>query len=319
MSAGSPPPPFLRSPSALRRSSIGAALLLAAGVGAWRASTILLQRRRPDPSDPPTNYGIDFESVAFPARDGVMLRGWWLHPAQPNGQTLVFVPGHNGSMDGDTAQAARFVAAGYHVLLFNLRAHGGSEGGQVTFGAREFLDVLGALDWLQAEQGITRVGLVGFSMGAGVTLRVAVLDGRVRAVVADGAICRVVDGLVGLGRARGVPPALVWPAAQVILLVASLRARRLISLADPVRWADRVLRPVLFIHGVEDPFNTVEGAARLARLAPRGQLWLVEGAGHRDAGHRDPEAYDRRVLAFLAEALKAGGAPPVNPYSWYSE
>ncbi|MBN2471711.1 MAG: alpha/beta fold hydrolase [Anaerolineae bacterium] len=294
------------NPDNLRRIDRGllaAALLLAGAAGAWQASTRLLRRRQSDPLDPPSNYGITFENVAFPARDGVTLRGWWLAPEQPNGQTLVIVPGHNGSIDGDTAQAARFAGAGYGVLLFNLRAHGGSEGGQVTLGAREVLDVLGALDWLQAERDITQVGLVGFSMGAGVALRVAVLDGRVRAVVADGTICRVVDGIVGLGRARGIAPALVWPAAKVILLVASVRARTLISRADPVRWADRVLRPVLFIHGTDDPFNTVEGAGRLAGLAPQGQLWLVEGAGHRDACRRDPEAYYQRVLHFLAETL----------------
>lgn len=288
------------------RSAVRMAGLALTGVvlaGSWQASTVLLRRRKPDPIDPPFNYGIPFENVTFTSRDGIILRGWWLQPANPNGKTLVIVHGHNGSMDGDTAQAARLARAGYRVLIFNLRAHGGSEGGQVTFGAREYMDVLGALDWLQAEHAITAVGLVGFSMGAGVALRTAVVDGRVRTVVADGTICRVADGLIGLGLSRGIPFPMMWLAAKAILLMTSIRAKTLISRADPLRWVDRVRCPVLFIHGTQDPFNTLQGVGRLAALAPHGQLWLVEGGGHRDAYTLDPDAYYERVLGFLAETL----------------
>ena len=61
--------------------------------------------------------------------------------------------------------------------------------------------------------------------------------------------------------------------------------------------------PVLFIHGTQDPFNSMRGAGRLAALAPHGQLWLVEGGGHRDAYTLDHDAYYDRVLGFLAETL----------------
>lgn len=283
--------------------SLGQAAILIAGAGLWRASTILLRRRVPDRPDPPSAYGLACEPVEFTAQDGTLLRGWWIQPPQPADRTIVIVHGHNGSMDGDTATAARLARAGWRILMFDLRAHGRSGGHAVTFGAREYLDVLAALDWLQAAHGITAVGLLGFSMGAGVALIAAALDGRVRAVVADGAIGRIADAIAGLGRARGIPPALMILPARAILLATSLRAGVWIPRADPLCWAGRVPCPVLFIHGVEDPFNTVAGARRLAALAPRGQLWLVAGAGHRDACRRDPETYDARVLAFFAGCL----------------
>jgi len=289
--------------SAILRS-LGAALIAIASAGAWQASTVLLRRRVPDRPDPPSAYGLACEPVEFTARDGTLLRGWWIRPPGPDGRTIVIVHGHNGSMDGDTATAARLARAGCRVLMLDLRAHGRSGGHAVTLGAREYLDVLAALDWLEAAQGITRVGLLGFSMGAGVALRAAALDGRVRAVVADGTIGRITGAIGGLGRAKGIPPALMALPAQAILLLASLRAGTWIPRADPLRWAGRVPCPVLFIHGTEDPFNTVAGARRLAALAPRGRLWLVPGAGHRDACRRDPEGYDARVLAFFAGHLE---------------
>ncbi len=292
-----------------RRVRCWATLALAIVAGAlaavgWRGSTILLRRRAPDPPDPPSHYGLRYEEVAFPGRDGVLLHGWWIPSAPPGGPALVFVHGHNGSMDGDTAQAAWLVREGFSVLLFNLRAHGTSGGSQVTFGAREWGDVLGALDWLEAARGVRRAGLVGFSMGAGVALMAAAGDSRVAAVVADGTISRVIDAMIGLGRQKGLPPALVTAPAWAILLAASLRARAWLPAADPIRRAGRVRCPVLFVHGAEDPFNTDAGAGQLAALAPRGQLWRVEGAAHRDAYARFPEAYYARITTFLRGALE---------------
>ena len=282
----------------------GLGLLLAAlGALGWAGSSVLLRRRTPDPRNPPWDASLDWDTYHFPARDGVPLSGWFISNPIPNGQTLVIVPGHNGSRDGDTDQAVTLAQAGFNVLLFDLRAHGGSGGDQVTFGAREYLDVLGALDWLATRWNIHQVGLVGFSMGAGIALHVAAEDARVAAVVADGTIARVVDGLIGLGRSKGIPAPLMFLPAWAILLTASLRARTWIPAADPVRWAGRVRCPVLFVHGPDDPFNTVDGARALAARTLRGRLWIVPGAGHRDAYRRDPKAYYARVMDFLKENL----------------
>lgn len=284
---------------------VGLVVDVALGAALWRASSILLRRRTPDPADPPSNYGLDYDEVAFPSRDGIPLRGWWIKPVAVDGavqmekRTLVIVHGHNGSMDGDTGQAAELARRGFHVLLFNLRAHGTSGGEQVTFGACEYLDVLGALDWLAMVQGVNRVGLLGFSMGAGVALRVAAEDERVQAVVADGTISRIVDALAGYGRMKGVP---LWVArlpAALLLMVASFRAGTPIPAANPDRWVDAVRCPVLFIHGSDDPFNTTGGVGALVATAPQGQLWLVPGAGHRDAYRLDAAAYYERVTGFF--------------------
>jgi pimeloyl-ACP methyl ester carboxylesterase len=292
----------MNPPGVLLRLTVGALLAGLAVIG-WRGSTIVLRRRTPDPADSPDNYDLDATRVSFSSRDGTPLIGWWLAPVRPNGATLIICPGHNGSMDGDMGQAAELVRAGFRVLLFDYRAHGASGGSQVTFGAREHLDVAGAINWLEERHNITRVGLVGFSMGAGVALLTAALDERVGAVVADGTINRVSDALLGLGRTKGIPPEAMLLPAWSILITASLRARIWIPEADPIRWVSEANCPVLFVHGADDPFNTMHGVGALAAASPRGQLWLVEGAGHRDAYKRDPEAYYGRVIGFLTRHL----------------
>lgn len=45
-------------------------------------SLLLTRRHTPDSTRSPAEYGLAFDEVAFPARDGVTLRGWWI-PAAP--------------------------------------------------------------------------------------------------------------------------------------------------------------------------------------------------------------------------------------------
>ena len=112
-------------------------ILIPIGVfGLWIAAlnlgaNSLLRRRRPDPSDPPSNYGIEFEEVHFPSRDGLNLVGWWIPHDNALG-TIIMCHGQNGSMDGDTRQMPPLREAGFNVLMFDFRAHGRSEGEAVT-------------------------------------------------------------------------------------------------------------------------------------------------------------------------------------------
>src|SRR5260221_10569117 len=105
----------------------------------------LLQRRQPDPPDPPSNYDLAFEEVHFTSRDEVKLFGWWI-PADNAIGTIVLCHGQNGSMDGDTKQAVPLREAGFNVFMFDFRAHGRSEGEYVTMGMYEKEDLLGVMD-----------------------------------------------------------------------------------------------------------------------------------------------------------------------------
>jgi alpha-beta hydrolase superfamily lysophospholipase len=64
--------------------------------------------------------------------------------------------------------AEHLLRAGYNVLAFDFRAHGESAGHVSTFGARERLEVLAAVEWLRRERPrqSERIFGVGASMGA---------------------------------------------------------------------------------------------------------------------------------------------------------
>ncbi len=95
--------------------------------------------------------------------------GYWL-------ATLVVVcPGVGANRANFFAIAEVAASLGCHALAFDFRAHGESGGWVSTFGAREVLDVVAAVDWLRADPQFASAPLVlaGVPMGAATVLRAA--------------------------------------------------------------------------------------------------------------------------------------------------
>jgi alpha-beta hydrolase superfamily lysophospholipase len=274
-------------------------------IGVSFAATMpLMRRREPDPPDHPAAYGLPCDDVFFASRDGLMLAGWWIPaPAAPRG-TIILCPGQNGSMDKDVPQAVPLHRAGFNVLMFDFRAHGRSEGQLVTLGALEQADLFGAVDYAVRERGADRIGVLGFSMGAGVALMVAAQDTRINAVVVDGAYLRIAGLLANWLKIRGVPGFLARGLAWLALLAGSLRAQYTIFRANPVDLAGQIHSPTLFIHGDADPFvSPDEIAALVARVTAPTALWRVAEADHREAFTLRPDEYNQRVVAWFEQHM----------------
>ncbi len=94
-------------------------------------------------------------------------------------------PLYGGSMHNNVtyAIADSLVKSGIAALLFNFRGVGGSQG-SFGGGVEEQRDVKAALDWLGSTKVVdaNRIGLAGYSFGAGVAFPVGCADARVRAL-----------------------------------------------------------------------------------------------------------------------------------------
>jgi fermentation-respiration switch protein FrsA (DUF1100 family) len=293
---------------------LGIGALAAAGgvlVGAWFASGQLIRRRSPDPPVDPAAYGLEAEPVRFPSRDGLLLGGYWI-PARRRRGTVILLPGQGGSLDPDLIYAPALVRRGYDVLLFDFRGHGRSQGGHVSWGYYERLDLLGALDFLK-NRDVERVGVMGFSMGAAVAIRTAPEADAVAAVVSDGCYADLLGAIRGWATARSPwarpgdrqhGKAVEW-LGRLVLKMAGWRLGCRLEEASPIHWVGQVSpRPILFIQGECDPyvpprdFLTLWNAAREPK-----ERWVVPGAGHREADKMYPAAYRQHVLGFFDRHL----------------
>lgn len=290
----------MRSPLLTLAAIVG----LAPPAAGWYVAREITSRRTPDPVQHPDQYTLQGDVVRFSARDGTVLRGWWLPADEPQG-TIVFAHGQSGSLDGDWHLAPHIVERGFNILMFDFRAHGRSAGTHVTFGAGEVLDVRGALDWLEAEQGVERAGVLGFSMGGAVALTTAAHDRRIAAVVADCPFYQLHTVVTAGLQDMGLPSLAARPLTGVAVTLASLLVGEVLSVAEPARWAARVRSPVLLIAAGNDRFVPHNDTLALYQALPASSdLWVVPGIDHREAYQACPEVYLARVAGWFETHLR---------------
>lgn len=135
------------------------------------------------------------QNVVFPCGN-MELEGLLYKPGAVAQSAAVAVchphPLYGGSMHNNVtfALAEALVKGGMAALLFNFRGVGRS-GGSYAGGIGEKEDIAAALDMLEGEADIdsNRLGLAGYSFGAGMALPVGCRDDRVRAMVLVSPYC----------------------------------------------------------------------------------------------------------------------------------
>jgi len=270
-------------------------------VSALVMSLFLTQRYYLVETHSPAEEGLAFESVTFQAGDGLILRGWWI-PAAGSDRVIIQLHGHSGSMDPDIQYLPAWHGAGFHVLTFDFRAHGRSEGRVSTFGYRERFDVQGAVRFVQQEKGVQRIALVGFSLGAMVAILSAPICPEVAVVVADGAPARLRSALKVWGIEHHLPAWLTPFPAWMAVVGASLRLGANLFRYEPVRWAGKIApRPLMIIHGDLDQY--CPDFEDLLAAADPTEVWRLPDVGHVQASQVYPEEYRRRVVDFLSQQL----------------
>jgi len=129
---------------------------------------------------------LQFREVTFKSRDGLTLFGRFV-PGRNKGTILL---AHDlGQANQDMLFYAEILSnAGFGIFMFDLRAHGSSDGDTSTNGMREAEDVAGAVDYLLHRIDVNgqRIGALGIGLGAQAILRGALRTENIRALVLEG-------------------------------------------------------------------------------------------------------------------------------------
>jgi dipeptidyl aminopeptidase/acylaminoacyl peptidase len=253
----------------------------------------------------PADLGIAYEDVTFTTDDGVTLSGWLIPASRTTRATVVLMHGYSWNRLPWLAGFVPWLQRRYNVLQFDFRGHGGSDDALITLGTLEQRDVAAAVHFL-AGRGLGPIALMGVSMGGSVAI-MAAPDLPVAAVVADAAYADLRNPISNRMREAGYPLATLG--SRLVVGAASLRAGA--RLRSPIqRVAGIAPRGLLLIAPSGDRTVSPEQSQRIFDAAgePK-ELFVVEGAAHADAHTAAPEAYERRVLDFLARHLD--GASPV--------
>ena len=123
----------------------------------------------------PVDYGAaQFENVHLNTADGAIISGWYVAPTTQVGKAIILIHGYGYDRRGTDFQTRALIAAGYGVLLYDLRDHGESTGKLNTFNRMDVYqsDLLKVVNYLKQKPEINpaHIGVVGISLGAFATL-----------------------------------------------------------------------------------------------------------------------------------------------------
>lgn len=252
-----------------------------------------------------------YEEVSFPSRQaGIHLVGWYVE-ADPTAPAVILTHGLGACKHEHNVllAAGMLHRNGFNVLLFDLRDQGFStiEDGRTAIGNEEFLDLLGAWDWLRETKGIApeRIGLYGTSLGAATTLIAFAEEPRTAAAFVDSPYADL-PTVIAEELARNNYPALLMPGG--LLMARLVAGDDLIahSPADAVRRAAG--RPLFIVHGDADkridPHHTRDLMALAQETDANLTVWLPAGVGHVEGAVMLPAEYEQRLAEFFRSALR---------------
>ena len=250
-----------------------------------------------------------YETINFTSRDGINLEGWYVE-VNSSSPVVIFVHGgyENGKCKPEILLSASYLSKNnINVFMIDLRNHGHSEVVSDYFylGQKEYLDVLGAYDWLVEDKSYNpqSIGIVSISTYA-LASTLAFDESEIGAMWLDSPIIDF-PLLVGNELERlGFPRMLASPAITMGERLVGVNIDDKVPLEVASRAGDR---PMYLVHGDSDVRISNEHSKKFYNKAVEAEanvtLWLVEDSAHVDALWEYSSEYESRIVTFFADSL----------------
>jgi alpha-beta hydrolase superfamily lysophospholipase len=249
----------------------------------------------------PASVGLQYEAFEFNS-EGYRLAGWDVPASKPEAPVVLVTHGLGVNQSAFLHVARMLHDLDCHVVTFDFRAHGDSQGRVTTFGYREAADVQAAREWVARKYPHRPCYAMGYSMGGAAVLRAASRQTPFDGIVVDSTFARAED----VARSSFLRPLgpLKTPAWRVGRLWGAVLSGCDLQELQPIQGLSTLAaRRVLLIHGENDSLISCRQSQDLAAAAQaqthcRATLWLVPGADHVQSILIAPD-YADRVREFI--------------------
>ncbi len=286
------------------------------GIGAYIVRSLTIPKRS-DQFIPLTPFalGLPAEEVSFPCQgEAHNVRGLYV-PCLGATSTILICPGYRRTFSDVLGMCRHLWDAGHTILAFEYYGHGIPVGTRVTLGYREVDDFLGAVTYAKLRAPRTRLGVLGYSMGAAVSIIGSARTKAIEAVVADSAFSTQWNAVYMAVRRTLRLPLPSWVIRILYHVTDTLLywfAGYRFKQVEPVREIAQIApRPILIIHGVLDTIVNPHDATFLYEAAAQPkELWMIPGTEHIRGYFADSVKYTEKIITFFETHLK--GRPVVN-------
>jgi pimeloyl-ACP methyl ester carboxylesterase len=238
-------------------------------------------------------------AVSFPSLDGTVLHGTYAR-GRAGAPAVLLVHGLGDSRRRLVPWATELERHGAHVLRFDLRSHGISEGVAVTFADREPDDVESALRWLGSQPDTGPLHVLGVSMGGGASLA-AISRPNVRALSTVELAPASSFRLIVDARLPQVPLLHFLATSCVYGVSHGLGHRAPLELVPAADVARAGPARILVVHSRSDTTVDPSVTEALVRRAPWVEVTWIDGVSHVDTPRHalEDDALRARILRFL--------------------
>jgi alpha-beta hydrolase superfamily lysophospholipase len=247
--------------------------------------------------------GAKKEDFAVQASDGVVLRGWKVHPQTPSGDWVLLFHGVSDNRTGMLGAGELLLRHHFSLVMMDARAHGKSGGEIATYGWKERFDSVAIVQALCSTERVRHLYALGASMGGAIALQSAAVEPRVEAVVAEApfaSLREVSYDYAGLEISPLLGKTLLRPASFFALRKSAQAGQFDPDDVSPESAVGHRAFAVLLICGTKDRTIPCRHSQRIYRAAigPK-ELWIVKGAEHAAVLGKEPREYEDRVVSFL--------------------
>jgi len=192
--------------------------------------------------------------------------------------------------------------AGYNLLAFDSRCHGRSDNDGYSSMVKFMEDIRSAINYFEKLPNVdlTRVGILGLSIGGAASIYAAAIDKRIKSVVTIGAFSHPKKVMGDEFRRRKIP---YFPFVWFIFKYMEFRVGAKFDDIAPSNNIAKSDANFLLVHGKDDATVPIEQADELfeAGNADKVKLWKIAEKGHSDCNHH-PEFWGN-VLDFYKNTL----------------
>jgi dipeptidyl aminopeptidase/acylaminoacyl peptidase len=249
-----------------------------------------------------------YERVTFESRQkGIQLAGWFV-PNKESHRVIIVVHGFNKSK-ADTKillAGGMLWRNGFNILFVDLRDHGESdiEDGRTALGTAEYLDVLGAWDWLQSNRGFQpkKIGGFGGSLGAATVINAMGAEPEWVASFVDSPFSNLKDIIRSELTTHHYPRILSTGGIWMAKLVSG---DDLLGISPEASVGKLGARRLYVVHAINDKTVDISHAKKLKSLThgKGAEFWFVDEGNHVESITLFPKEYEERMAKFFAHHL----------------
>ena len=230
----------------------------------------------------PEDYHLPFEEVHFFSK-GVAIRGWFIPLSfNPSRDPAIIVAHGWSSCSARMLPIARTLhEAGFGVFMFDARGHGSSSNdGPITI-LKMAEDIIAGIDYLEKRSDVdmTRLGLIGHSLGGAAAILAASKDPRISSLVSSSAFADPESLTHDYMRKMHIP---AWPIPWLVCRVIEGWLGTRIKKVAPQNRIGKIGVPLLLIHGDSDQFIPSDNLDTLFAHANKDltERLMIPGRGH---------------------------------------